>query len=83
MKIIQRLIGLLLLLPLGGTRGSTNRKIFVDMTNSPGKDGIDKIKIDRDGNLYVSGPAATTRNSPCGATAPTRGVRRAPKPRRE
>jgi gluconolactonase len=30
--------------------------IFFDMTRAPGEDAIDGIKVDRGGNLYVSGP---------------------------
>jgi gluconolactonase len=30
--------------------------VFFDMTAAPGDDAIDGIKVDRDGNLYVSGP---------------------------
>jgi gluconolactonase len=33
-----------------------NGKIFFDMTNAPGEDAIDGIKVDQQGNLYVSGP---------------------------
>jgi gluconolactonase len=31
-------------------------KIFFDMTRAPGEDALDGIKVDRQGNLYVSGP---------------------------
>jgi gluconolactonase len=30
--------------------------VFFDMTSSPGEDALDGMKIDREGNLYVSGP---------------------------
>jgi len=30
--------------------------VFFDMTSAPGEDAIDGIKVDRVGNLYVSGP---------------------------
>ncbi len=33
-----------------------NGKVFFDMTSAPGEDAIDGIKVDREGNLYVSGP---------------------------
>jgi gluconolactonase len=33
-----------------------NAKVFYDMTNAPGEDAIDGIKVDRQGNVYVSGP---------------------------
>jgi gluconolactonase len=31
-------------------------KVFFDMTSAPGEDAIDGIKVDQQGNLYVSGP---------------------------
>jgi gluconolactonase len=31
-------------------------EVFFDMTSAPGEDAIDGIKVDRRGNLYVSGP---------------------------
>jgi uncharacterized protein GlcG (DUF336 family) len=34
----------------------TNGKVFFDMTSAPGEDALDGIKVDRQGNLYVSGP---------------------------
>jgi gluconolactonase len=34
----------------------SNGKIFFDMTRAPGEDAIDGIKVDQQGNLYVSGP---------------------------
>lgn len=33
-----------------------NGKIFFDMTGAKGEDAIDGIKVDQQGNLYVSGP---------------------------
>jgi gluconolactonase len=33
-----------------------NGKLFFDFTNAPGEDGLDGIKVDQKGNLYVSGP---------------------------
>jgi len=33
-----------------------NGTVFFDMTNAPGEDAIDGLKVDREGNLYVSGP---------------------------
>ena len=33
-----------------------NGELFFDMTTSPGEDAIDGMKIDRAGNLYVTGP---------------------------
>jgi gluconolactonase len=35
---------------LGGGR------VFFDMTGAPGEEALDGVKVDRDGNLYVSGP---------------------------
>jgi gluconolactonase len=32
-------------------------ELFFDMTNAPGEDAIDGIKVDQRGNLYVSGPS--------------------------
>jgi len=34
----------------------SNGRIFFDMTAAPGEDAIDGIKVDVQGNLYVSGP---------------------------
>jgi len=34
----------------------SNGKVFFDMTSAPGEDAIDGIKVDEQGNLYVSGP---------------------------
>jgi gluconolactonase len=34
----------------------SNGKVFFDMTKAPGEDAIDGIKVDQEGNLYVSGP---------------------------
>jgi gluconolactonase len=34
----------------------SNGKVFFDMTSAPGHDAIDGIKVDQQGNLYVSGP---------------------------
>jgi gluconolactonase len=34
----------------------SNGKVFFDMTSAPGEDAIDGIKLDQQGNLYVSGP---------------------------
>jgi gluconolactonase len=33
-----------------------NGTVFFDMTDAPGEDAIDGIKVDQQGNLYVSGP---------------------------
>ena len=42
----------------------TNGKIFFDMTQAPGEDALDGIKVDRQGNLYVSGPGGLWIVSP-------------------
>ena len=42
----------------------TNEKIFFDMTQAPGADALDGIKVDRQGNLYVSGPGGLWIISP-------------------
>ena len=34
-----------------------NGKLFFDFTSAPGEDGLDGIKVDQKGNLYVSAPA--------------------------
>lgn len=34
----------------------SNGKVFFDMTEAPGEDALDGMKVDREGNLYVSGP---------------------------
>jgi gluconolactonase len=34
----------------------SNGRVFFDMTSAPGEDAIDGIKVDQQGNLYVSGP---------------------------
>lgn len=34
----------------------SNGKVFLDMTGAKGEDAIDGIKVDQQGNLYVSGP---------------------------
>jgi gluconolactonase len=41
-------------------------EVFFDMTSAPGEDAIDGIKIDRKGNLYVSGPGGLWVLSPEG-----------------
>ena len=39
-------------------------KVFFDMTQAPGEDAIDGVKVDRQGNLYVSGPGGLWIISP-------------------
>jgi gluconolactonase len=33
-----------------------NGQVFIDMTSAPGEDAIDGLKVDQQGNIYVSGP---------------------------
>jgi gluconolactonase len=44
----------------------SNGKVFFDMTAAAGEDAIDGIKVDRQGNLYVSGPGGLWIISPDG-----------------
>jgi gluconolactonase len=41
-------------------------EVFFDMTSAPGEDALDGIKVDRQGNLYVSGPGGLWVISPAG-----------------
>jgi gluconolactonase len=43
-----------------------NGSVFFDMTNAPGEDAIDGVKVDQKGNLYVSGPGGLWILSPQG-----------------
>ena len=43
-----------------------NGRVFFDMTDAPGDDAIDGIKVDQRGNLYVSGPGGLWILSPEG-----------------
>ena len=42
----------------------SNGKVFFDMTQAQGEDALDGIKVDRQGNLYVSGPGGLWIISP-------------------
>jgi gluconolactonase len=44
----------------------SNGKVFFDMTSAAGEDAIDGIKVDQQGNLYVSGPGGLWVLSPAG-----------------
>jgi len=44
----------------------SNGRVFFDMTNAPGEDAIDGLKVDQQGNLYVSGPGGLWIISPAG-----------------
>ena len=39
-----------------GEGNLTNGQIFFNMTSARGEDAIDGVKVDQEGNLYVSGP---------------------------
>jgi gluconolactonase len=41
-------------------------RVFFDMTSAPGEDAIDGLKVDRQGNVYVSGPGGLWILSPAG-----------------
>ncbi len=43
-----------------------NGKLFFDFSNAPGEDGLDGIKVDQKGNLYVSAPGGLWVISPEG-----------------
>jgi gluconolactonase len=40
--------------------------LFFDMTDTPGEDALDGLKVDRQGNVYVSGPGGLWILSPAG-----------------
>ena len=44
----------------------TDGEVFFDMTGAPGEDALDGIKVDVEGNLYVSGPGGLWILSPEG-----------------
>jgi gluconolactonase len=44
----------------------TGGTVFFDTTAAPGEDAIDGLKVDRAGNLYVSGPGGLWVISPAG-----------------
>jgi gluconolactonase len=46
--------------------GLTNGRVFFDMTGAPGEEALDGMKIDRAGNLFVSGPGGVWILSPDG-----------------
>lgn len=47
-----------------GTLGAAT--VFADLTSEPGEDAIDGVKVDREGNVYVSGPGGLWILSPTG-----------------
>ena len=44
----------------------TDGEVFFDMTSAPGEDALDGVKVDVQGNLYVSGPGGLWILSPDG-----------------
>jgi len=46
--------------------GVSNARLLVDLTDEPGDDAIDGIKVDGDGNLFVCGPGGVWVISPDG-----------------
>jgi gluconolactonase len=44
----------------------SNGHVFFDMTSAPGEEALDGIKVDREGNLFVSGPGGVWILSPAG-----------------
>ena len=44
----------------------SNGSVFFDMTDAPGDDALDGIKVDVEGNLYVCGPGGLWVLSPVG-----------------
>jgi gluconolactonase len=61
--------------PGGSTSGG---ELFFDMTDAPGEDSIDGIKVDREGNLYVCGPGGIWLLSPDGRHLGTLGLPESP-----
>jgi gluconolactonase len=43
-----------------------NGAVFFDMTDAPGEDALDGLKVDQQGNVYVSGPGGIWILSPSG-----------------
>ena len=44
----------------------SNGTVFFDMTSAPGEEALDGLKVDQQGNLYVSGPGGLWIISPEG-----------------
>jgi len=44
--------------------GLANGRVFFDMTDVPGEEALDGLKVDQRGNLYVSGPGGLWIISP-------------------
>ena len=43
-----------------------NGTLWADLTNEPGEDALDGVKVDKLGNVYVAGPGGTWIFSPSG-----------------
>ena len=41
-------------------------RVFFDMTSAPGEEALDGVKVDREGNIFVSGPGGVWILSPQG-----------------
>jgi gluconolactonase len=46
--------------------GLANGRVFFDMKDAPGDEALDGLKVDQQGNLYVSGPGGVWIISPAG-----------------
>ncbi len=44
----------------------SNGRVLFDMTDAPGEDAIEGVKVDRLGNLFMSGPGGLSILSPEG-----------------
>jgi gluconolactonase len=53
-------------------------EVFFDMTDAPGEDAIDGLKVDREGNLWVCGPGGIWVLSPAGEHLGTLRIPEAP-----
>jgi gluconolactonase len=51
---------------VGAEGNLSNGRLFFDMTHAKGEDALDGIKVDQQGNLYVSGPGGLWILSPAG-----------------
>jgi gluconolactonase len=49
---------------LDSAGAAVGRSVFFDMTDAPGEDAIDGVKVDVEGNLYVCGPGGVWVLSP-------------------
>jgi gluconolactonase len=51
---------------VGGDGRLSNGTVFHDMTDAPGEDALDGLKVDRAGNVYACGPGGIWVLSPDG-----------------